>query len=152
MQFSIDPRVFFLLFFFLSSLLPLIAQLRCIVLLWAHNSSFVGRPCLRQLHSIYFSLSLAGRDLAGIQPSRLTLLSVHALMRTHTHTHTGTLGEGIQWNSRTGGLTSPFLPCFISCIFYFHASARLVLSVHSGGIYHGVSSSLVHYGCGGGAA
>lgn len=54
----------------------LIAQLSCIVLLWAHNSSFVGRLCLRQLHSIYFSLSLAGRDLAGIQLSRLSLLSV----------------------------------------------------------------------------
>lgn len=67
------PMVFFL-----------IAQLSCIVLLWAHNSSFVGRLCLRQLHSIYFSLSLAGRDLAGIQLSRLSLLSV----RVHGHTHT----------------------------------------------------------------
>ncbi|KAF1390268.1 hypothetical protein PFLUV_G00056310 [Perca fluviatilis] len=41
------------------------AQLSCIVLLWAHNSSFVGRQCLRQLHGIYFSLSLVVRDLAG---------------------------------------------------------------------------------------
>lgn len=65
----------------------LIAQLSCIVLLWAHNSSFVGRLCLRQLHNIYFSLSLAVRDLAGIQLSRLSLSWVCAY--THTHRRIG---------------------------------------------------------------
>ena len=50
---------------------PLVALLSSIVLLRAHNSSFVGRLCLQQLRGVYFSLLLAGRDLVGMQLSRL---------------------------------------------------------------------------------
>lgn len=51
---------------------PLVAWLSSIVLLRApHSSPFVGQLCLQQLHGVYFLLPLAGRDLVGMQLSRL---------------------------------------------------------------------------------
>lgn len=50
---------------------PLVLRLSNIVLLPAHNSSFVGRLCLQQRRGVYFSLSLAGRELVRMQLSRL---------------------------------------------------------------------------------